>query len=490
MTSETPTAGNPIDGGPLTGALAVRRPPSAPRSARRAIAFAAWLFLVLLGLPFGVAQGGIFDPETFTLDNGMQVVVITNRRAPIVTHMVWYRVGAADELPGESGNAHFLEHLMFKGTETLGPGEFSEIIARNGGRENAFTSLDYTAYYQTVASDRLEIVMRHEADRMTNLVLTDDIVLPERDVVLEERRSRVDNSPAGKLSEMAQAALFVNHPYRIPVIGWEHEIEQLNTETALAFYRRWYAPNNAVLVIGGDVTAEEVRPLAEKYYGAIPARDVPPRARVAEPPHRAARRVVMESPQVREPSLSLAYLAPSYEKAGKDARADDPSGDNEMAYALQLLDEIMGGGPSSRLYRALVVEQGLAASAGSGYSALSFDWSQFRFYASPRPGKELAVLEEALRLQIAKLLAQGITEEELAAAKKRLVAGAVYARDSIDTAPRIFGSALTSGITVAQVEAWPERISAVTKEQVEAAARAVLRPERSVTTLLKPEPAG
>jgi zinc protease len=419
----------------------------------------------------------------------MQVVVITNRRAPIVTHMVWYKVGAADELPGESGNAHFLEHLMFKGTETLGPGEFSEIIARNGGRENAFTSLDYTGYYQTVASDRLEIVMRHEADRMTNLVLTDEIVLPERDVVLEERRSRVDNSPASKLSEMAQAALFVNHPYRIPVIGWEHEIKALKTETALSFYRRWYAPNNAVLVIGGDVTADEVRPLAEKYYGVIPAREVPMRARVAEPPHRAARRVVMESPQVREPSISFAYLAPSYEKAAPDAREIDPSGDNETAYALQLLDEILGGGSTSRLYRSLVVEQGLAASAGSSYNAMNFDWSQFRFYAAPRPGQDLGAVEEALRAEIALLLEKGVTEEELAGAKKRLVAGAIYARDSLSTAPRIFGNALTVGITVEQVEAWPDRISAVTKEQVEAAAKAVLRPERSVTTLLKPQPA-
>lgn len=456
---------------------------------RRAVALAAALLLLLLLVPSPAPQAAVFNPESFTLDNGMQVVVITNRRAPIVTHMVWYKVGAADELPGESGNAHFLEHLMFKGTETLGPGEFSEIIARNGGRENAFTSLDYTGYYQTVASDRLEIVMRHEADRMTNLVLTDEVVLPERDVVLEERRSRVDNSPAGKLSEMAQAALFVNHPYRIPVIGWEHEIEALNTETALSFYRRWYAPNNAVLIVAGDVTAEDVRPLAEKYYGVIPAREIPKRLRVEEPPHRAARRVVMESPQVREPSISLAYLAPSYEKAGPDARENDPSGDNETAYALQLLDEIMGGGSTSRLYRSLVVEQGLAASAGSGYSAMNFDWSQFRFYAAPRPGQDLAALEEGLRQQIAELLEKGITEEELAAAKKRLISGAVYARDSLDTAPRIFGNALTSGITVEQVEAWPDRISEVTKEQVEAAAKAVLKPERSVTTLLKPQPA-
>ena len=256
------------------------------------VSFRRAFWIALAALVFGPVSGGearVFDPEAFTLDNGLQVVVITNRRAPIVTHMVWYKVGAADEAPGESGNAHFLEHLMFKGTDTLGPGEFSRIIALNGGQENAFTSYDYTAYYQTVARDRLEIVMQHEADRMTNLRLTDDVVLPERDVILEERRSRVENEPARKLQEMMQATLYLNHPYRIPVIGWAHEIKQLNTETALAFYRRWYAPNNAILVVAGDITAQELgrsrksttarsRPLRCPSASAWPSRRNAPRA--------------------------------------------------------------------------------------------------------------------------------------------------------------------------------------------------------------------
>ena len=243
---------------------------------RRDIPFArSFLGLGLAGLvisALSTAQARVFDPESFMLDNGLQVVVITNRRAPIVTHMVWYKVGAADEAAGESGNAHFLEHLMFKGTKTLAPGEFSRIIAKNGGRENAFTGHDFTGYHQTVARDRLEIVMKYEADRMANLVLTDEVVLPERDVILEERRSRVDNDPGSKLQEMVRATLFLNHPYRIPVIGWEHEINELSTETALGFYKRWYAPNNAILVVAGDVTAAEVRPLAEKYYGKVAKR--------------------------------------------------------------------------------------------------------------------------------------------------------------------------------------------------------------------------
>ncbi len=423
------------------------------------------------------AEARVFDPETFTLDNGMQVVVITNRRAPIVTHMVWYKVGAADESPGESGNAHFLEHLLFKGTKTLGPGEFSEIIARNGGQENAFTSQDYTAYFQTVARDRLEIVMRYEADRMVNLVLTDDVVLPERDVILEERRSRVDNSPGAQLGETMNAAAYLNHPYRLPVIGWEHEIRALNTQTALAFYRKWYAPNNAVLIVAGDVSSDEVRPLAEKYYGKVAARPVPERRRIEEPPQNAARRVTLESAQVRQPSLTIRFLAPSVSSAV-----------HAQTYPLQVLQEIMGGGATSRLYRSLVVEQGLATSAGAGYDSSGLDSGDFSFYASPRPGIEIEQVEQALRAEITRLLDSGVTEEEVATARQRLRASAIYARDSLGTAPNIFGRALTTGQSVEDVEAWPARIEAVTAAQIDAAARAVLRDVQSVTGLLLPKP--
>ncbi len=438
------------------------------------------LFVLIAALAAPGAPGAlarIFDPVTFTLDNGLQVVVITNRRAPIVTHMVWYKAGAADEAAGQSGTAHFLEHLMFKGTETLGPGEFSEIIARNGGRENAFTSQDYTAYYQTIARDRLDTVMKFEADRMANLKLTDELVLPERDVLLEERRSRVGNDPGSQLSEALRAALFVNHPYRLPVIGWEHEIQALSREEAVAFYRRWYAPNNAILIVAGDVSADEVRELAEIHYGPIPARDVPARLRPAEPEPVAARRVVLKSPRVRQPSMTISYLAPSYN-----------TGASERVYALQVLDEILGGGATSRLYRALVVEQALAAGAGSGYGASDLDLSTFSIYASPRPGVEIEALEAALRRELAQLIEQGVEEAEVADAKKRMVAAAVYARDRLSTGPRIFGAALATGRTVAEVEAWPDRIAEVTVEEVDAALRAVLQDHRSVTGVLLPEP--
>ncbi|MDX1710921.1 MAG: pitrilysin family protein [Rhodovibrionaceae bacterium] len=435
---------------------------------------AACLISVAAALP---ARAGVFNPETFTLDNGLQVVVVTNRTAPVVTHMVWYRVGAADEPLGKSGIAHFLEHLMFKGTEKLAPGEFSEIIARNGGRENAFTSQDYTGYYQTIARDRLELVMKHEADRMANLVLTDEVTLPELDVVLEERRSRVDNQPAARLSEMTQAATFLHHPYGIPVIGWQHEVSRLTTADALEFYETWYAPNNAILLVAGDVSAEEVRRLAETYYGPLEPAALPERKRVAEPEHQAPRRVVLEDPRVQQPQIGIRYLAPSYVR-----------GESQHAYALEVLSQILGGGTTSRLYRNLVIQQAIAAGAGSWYGPDSLDLATFGFYVIPRPGQDPEAVEAALRAEIETLLADGVTAEELEKAKNQLRAGAVYARDSLTAAPRILGRALTTGQSVEDVEAWPERIEAVSREDVEAAARAVLREERSVTSILLPDP--
>ncbi len=439
---------------------------------------------IFLGAALGqpqAARAKVFDPVSFTLDNGLQVVVVVNRRAPIVYHSVWYRVGAADEQAGESGLAHFLEHLMFKGTENLAPGEFSDIIAANGGRENAFTSWDYTAYYQTVAADRLEIMMKNEADRMANLRLTDDVVLPEREVVREERRSRIDNEPASQLGELSRAVQFLNHPYRIPIIGWDHEIEQLSTEAAVAFYDKWYAPNNAILIIAGDVDPQQVRDLAEKYYGVIAAKDVPERRRVVEPPQNAPREVRLTSPRVRQPQVSISYLAPSYRQAGAD-------GDPSEAYALQVASEIIGGGATARLYSRLVVEQGIAGGAGAGYGANNYDYSTFEFYVAPRPGQEIEPAEAALRREIAELLDSGVTEEEVAAAKKRLVAGAVFARDNLATAPRVIGTALTTGGSLEQVESWPQRIAEVTAEQVNAVLKDVLREEQSVTSYLLPDP--
>ena len=440
---------------------------------RRLIVVSVALLLAAVMAP---ASAGVFNPETFTLANGMHVVVVPNHRVPVVTHMVWYKVGAADEPAGKSGIAHFFEHLMFKGTEKLASGEFSKAVARNGGRENAFTGQDYTAYHQTVAVDRLGLVMEMEADRMTHLVLTEKEVEPERLVIFEERRQRTGNNPRAILGEHVSAALFLNHPYRKPIIGWEHEVKDLKIEDLRAFYRLWYAPNNAILVVAGDITAAQLRPLAEKYYGVIPRAPTPPRMRPQEPPQRAARRVVLKDPRVRQESWSRSYLAPSYK-----------SGAREHAYALQVLAEILSGGATSRIYRKLVVERKLAVSAGAYYSADRLGPARFTFYGSPRQGVGLATLAAAFDGEIAALVKDGIDANELIRAVGRLQAEAVYARDSLATGARVLGAALSSGRTVEEVETWPERIGAVTAAEIDAATRAVLRIERSVTAALLPE---
>lgn len=436
---------------------------------------AAGVLLLMALSPALAVEKGVFFPETFTLSNGMQVVVVPNKRVPVVTHMVWYKVGSADEARGESGIAHFLEHLMFKGTDELPPGAFSRIVAKNGGRDNAFTSWDYTAYYQNVARDRLELVMKMEADRMSNLRLTDEVVYPERDVIIEERRQRVENEPADRIGEQINATQYVHHPYGTPIIGWPQEIAKLTREDAEKFYKTWYAPNNAILVVSGDITAEELKPLAEKYYGAIPARPVPERARVQEPPIGAARRVILRDDEVRQPSIRRSWHAPSYRT--------DPDG---HAYPLQVLSEIMSGGPTSRLYRSLVVDQRLATSAWLGYSPTSYDLGSIGMGASPAAGVPMDKLEAALEAELQKLLDKGVTDEEVATAKKRMLAEAAYARDSLTGPAQTLGAALATGQTIDDVESWPVRIDAVTADQVNAAARAVLGKTNHVTGLLLP----
>ncbi|MCZ6446801.1 MAG: pitrilysin family protein [Alphaproteobacteria bacterium] len=423
-----------------------------------------------------LARAAVFNPKTFTLANGLTVVVIENHRMPVVRQMLFYRVGSADDPPGKSGVAHYLEHLMFKGTRTTKPNEFSKIVARNGGRDNAFTSADATGYYQTVASGRLELVMRMEADRMANLVVDPKEAAPELKVVVEERRSRTDNRPAAQLNEQMTAALFLIYPYRNPIIGWKHELEKLTLADTMAFYRKYYGPNNAILVVTGDITVDQVRPLAEKYYGPIPSGPkITRRANIAEPPQRAARRVILRSSRVREPRWSRDYLAPSRGQ-GRGRRAD----------ALEMLDVILGTGATSRLYRALVIEKKLALSVGTAYDADMLGPTAFGIYARPKQGVALATLESAVEAEIARLLAHGVTEAEVMAAKKRLLAGAIFARDSLRRGASAIGTALTSGQSIADVENWPEYIEKVTPAQILEAARDVFRIERSVTGFLLP----
>jgi len=424
----------------------------------------------------GAGSAAAAGPEIshFMLSNGLEVVVIPDHRTPVVTHMIWYKVGAADETPGKSGLAHFLEHLMFKGTAKNPEGRFSQTLATIGGQENAFTTSDYTAFYQRIAKEYLPTVMDFEADRMTGLVLTDANVLPERDVVLEEFNMRVANSPEARIGEQVSAALYLNHPYGRPVIGWHHEIEKLTREDALAFYQRFYTPNNAVVVIAGDVTVEDVKPLAEKTYGVVkPRAEIGPRMRPQEPLPVAVRQLTMADPRVTQPSLQRSYLVPSSTTAA--------AGEAE---ALDVLAHVLGTGETSRMYRALVVDQNLATSAGGWYQGTALDETRFGVFASPLPGVSFATIEAAMDAVIAKIAENGITADELQRAKTRLIADVVYAEDNQATMARWYGAALTSGGTVEKVEAWSGKVHAVTADEVRDAARKWLDKQRSVTGYL------
>ncbi len=417
--------------------------------------------------------------STVTLGNGLQVVVIPDHRTPVVTHMVWYRNGSADDPIGKSGIAHFLEHLMFKGTEKHPQGAFSDKVTELGGQENAFTSLDYTAYFQRVAREHLRTMMEFEADRMTGLVLADEVVAPERDVVLEERRMRTETDPGAQLGEAVAAALYAHHPYGTPIIGWMHEIEDLGREDALAYYRRFYTPENAILVVAGDVTPDEVVTHAEATYGRIPPRGEPPkRRRPREPELKASHLVTLADPKVEQPSLQRCWIMPSYTTAAPGE-----------AEAIEVMLQILSAGQTGRLHKRLVVEKRIAVGAGGWYQSTAVDPSRLMLYAVPMPGVGLDALGAALDETVAELARDGVTEKELARAKTRLVADAAYAQDSQSSLARMYGSALATGSTIEDVQRWPDAIEAVTAEQVkEAAAR--LDPRRAVTGhLLKDEAA-
>ena len=433
--------------------------------------------LTLIALATAIATPSLAaGPEVtdFTLPNGVELVVIPDHRAPVVTHMIWYKVGAADETPGKSGLAHFLEHLMFKGTAKNPAGKFSQVVAHIGGQENAFTSQDYTGYYQRVPSDQLKTVMEFEADRMTGLQLTDEVVLPERNVILEEQNQRIGNNPRARLGEQIDAALYLNNPYGKPVIGWRHEMEELSRDDAIGFYRRFYAPNNAVVVIAGDVDSAKARALAEETYGKIPRHgNMAPRMRAQEPPPVAARTLTLADPRAEIPTMQREYLVPSF-----------ATGKRSELMALEVLAHILGSGSNSRLYLGLVVDKQIAVAANAWYDASTLDLSKFTIGGSPRPGVTLPQLEAETDTIIAQVIEKGVTAEELERAKTRLIADAVYAQDNQATMARWFGTALTTGASVNDVKNWPDRIRAVTAEQVQDAARQWLDKRRSVTGYL------
>jgi zinc protease len=406
-----------------------------------------------------------------TLSNGMEIVVIPDHRAPVVTHMVWYKVGASDEPVGKSGIAHFLEHLMFKGTQKIQPGEFSKIVARNGGQDNAFTTQDATAYFQRVATDRLPLVMEMEADRMANLRLLEEDVNNERKVILEERRSRVDNDPSSILQEQVGAVLFLAHPYRIPTIGWEHEMRTLNRDDALAFYKRYYAPDNAILVVAGDVEPEAVIKMAKETYGKLPpAGGLKPRLRVKEPEPQAPRRVSLKDDRVAKSTLSRHYLTPCYVTAT-----------GHEAEALELLSSIVGSNSTGRLFKKLVVEDKLASVSGGWYAGDNLDYGRLGFYAVAAGDVPLAKIEAAMDAVLAEVRENGVTSAELERARNAQLAEFVYSEDSQVNQARTYGWALVTGRTIEDMKNRSKRFEQVTLDDIKTVARKYLEAKRSVT---------
>jgi zinc protease len=415
----------------------------------------------------------------FTLDNGMEVVVVEDHRAPAVQQMVWYRAGSADEPKGSSGVAHFLEHLLFKATDKMEAGEFSATVAANGGRDNAFTSYDYTAYFQRVAADRLELMMAMESDRMKNIRLTPENIATERDVILEERNQRTENNPGALFNEQLSASQYLNHRYGVPIIGWKHEMEQLDLQDALSFYETYYSPNNAILVVSGDVEPEEVRRLAEKYYGVIPANpDLPERLRTEEPPQISERRLTYRDARVAQPYVTRSYLA----------QERDP-GAQETAAALTILAEILGGGTTSYFAEKLQFDTQVATYTGAFYRGSSLDDTTFDVVVVPAAGVSLQEAEDAMDAAMAEFLAEGVDAEQLDRIKLQIRANQIYARDAADSVANRYGQALSIGLTVQDVQSWPDILEAVTAEDIMAAANEVFDRKQSVTGWLMKEEA-
>lgn len=420
------------------------------------------------GTPPKVAPEGqkVFNAQTFTLPNGLQVVVIPNDRAPVVTSMLWIKAGAADEPWGKSGSAHFFEHLMFKGTATVKPGEFSKIVRSLGGNDNAFTSYDYTAYFESLSVRHLEKILGMEADRMRNLNPPPGEFDAERKVILEERRERTDNDPKARFSEQLRAALYVNHPYGRPIIGWSDEMQKLDWPTAKKFYDKFYRPDNAILVVSGDVNKDTLKPLVEKTFGALPSSsDKVSRKRPAVPPLSGRMRLVWSDPQIRQPLVQRLYRVPSWR------------GSREESLALQVLEEVLSGGPSTRLYKALAVESKKVSAISFSYDPQRWDNAEAGFSASLLPGVSPEDVESSIDTLLRALIKDGVSAEELRAAKDSLKDAAVYARDSLTGPAMIVGQALATGASLDDVETWPSLIEGVTAAQVQAVAKKYFDPD-------------
>lgn len=422
------------------------------------------------------AIAGIFNPETFTLPNGLQVILIQNHMAPVVSVGVCYKIGTADDPVGKTGISHFLEHLMFKGTKTIPGPEFKRIVLRNGGVVNALTSADYTVYESSISTQYLELILKLEADRMQNLNFSKEDVVSELNVVIEERLMRIDNNPLGQAYEALLRSLYWHHPYGVPPIGYPYHIKGYTYEDALLHYHTWYAPNNAFLIISGDVKLETLKPLVEKYFNAIPSREVPVKNRTPEPSH-AGITTHLEQENVRTSLVSLYWYfeAPNY-RIGK----------TENFYPLIALAQILGGNEAARLYRILVEEQKIAVKVSCSYSSSSFDPEPLSIEIALAPNINLETAKKAIESLLKNIVSKGVTLEELENCKRDIISTLAFARDGNDTSVRSFYD-LAVGFTIEDIESWPDKIRALTIDQVNQAAKDVFGIPPIVTLTTYPQ---
>jgi zinc protease len=413
----------------------------------------------------------------YRLKNGMRVLVKEDHRAPVVVAMVCYGAGSVDEFNGTTGVAHVLEHMMFKGTTKVPGGEFSRRVARAGGRENAFTSRDYTAYFQTVHRDKLAMVLEMEADRMANLILTKDTFEKEIKVVMEERRLRTDDQPRALVQETLMAVALRAHPYRYPIIGWMNDLQNMTVTDVSDWYKRWYAPNNAVLVVVGDISGEEVIEHARKFFGTIEPRALPVRKPQNEPAQMGERRVVVKAPS-KLPHILMAYRVP---------KLLDPEQDSEP-YALDVLEGVLDGHDGARLNAVLVRGTGIAASAGAGYSGIGRGPGMFMLSGTPSEGRSIADLEAALKAEVQRIATEGVRDDELQRVKAQIVSAHVYARDSMFAQARQLGSLESIGLSHRSIETQLRRVREITAEQVQQVARRYLVDDALTVAVLDPQP--
>ena len=430
---------------------------------------------------FTLASANVFAASSpaitsFTIKNGLEVIVVENHRVPAVNHTIWYRIGASDDPAGKSGLAHYHEHTMFLGTSKYKSGDYSKIIAAHGGSENAFTGHDATAYFINIAREELPLAMEMEADRMRGLTPTDADMAKEKQVIIEERRMRIENSPEALLDEQIHATLFRNHPYHQPTIGWLHEMEGLTKQDVTQFHNKYYHPNNAVLIIGGDVNPQEVRKLAEKYYGDLPKVAIPARVWNTEPPQNSERRVIMHSSQVSQAQWQRVYATASLGYGKKDE-----------VLPLFILAQVLGGGKTSKLYHALVTEQKIATHVGVGYNGFAIGAGEFSIEITPERGVSVEAVEKAADEEIAKFMSEGVSDEELKRAKTLLKAETIFMRDGLSATANIIGEIRMLGMNADYFAQWKKMVDGVSKEQVLTAAKDTIKKDQSVTAELLPE---